>query len=122
MGKIESVFDKVARCTLEYRYESTDASKILHTIVPEFFVMWDRNIRRAILGSEYRRFGYDYAYTFLPRIQAELKEAIITCMEDKGFHSEDESIEYIRRMCDGNTLAKLVDEYNYVVYTLKIQL
>ena len=38
--EIRRSFDKVADCA-GGRYESTDASKILHTIVPDFFVMWD---------------------------------------------------------------------------------
>lgn len=38
--EIRRAFDKIANCTIVNRYESTDASKILHTIVPNFFVMW----------------------------------------------------------------------------------
>lgn len=48
---ITIVFNKVADCTLINRYESTDASKILHTIAPYFFVMWDREIRKRTLAS-----------------------------------------------------------------------
>lgn len=35
---IQEIFDKVARCPLEDRYESTDASKILHTILPNYLL------------------------------------------------------------------------------------
>jgi len=127
--KISYVFNKVALgVSGDGKYRATDASKILHTILPELFVMWDAYIRESILGSKYPWYstawssqpdgGFHYAYRFLPKMQAELMEAVRSCMHEKGFRYEDESINYIRSQCDGNTLAKLADEYNYVKYTL----
>ena len=43
--KITTIFDAFAICNEEGRYESTDASKIIHTINPRLFIMWDRRIR-----------------------------------------------------------------------------
>lgn len=45
-----------------------------------------------------------------------MEEAIKTCMNEKNL-SRKEAIQYIREQCDGKTLAKLADEYNYMKYT-----
>jgi len=112
--KIRDVFDKVANCTLIGRYESTDASKILATVNPNFFVMWDNKIKEGMLGG--RRNGATYAFYFLPKVQRELEEAIKTCMDEKNL-SRTEAVKHIREQCEGKTLAKLADEYNYMKYT-----
>lgn len=112
--EIRNIFDKVANCTIINRYESTDASKILHTILPEFFVMWDDRIKEKTVNGGGN--GAVYAIRFLPKIQSDLREAIGTCMRERDV-SREEAIKYICDSCDGKTLAKLVDEYNYMKYT-----
>ena len=114
--KVRDAFDKVANCTSIGRYESTDASKILHTILPDFFVMWDDNIKEGVVQG--RKMGAAYAFFFLPKMQLELREAIEKCMEERKLNRTD-AITYICEKCDGKTLAKLVDEYNYMKYTKK---
>jgi hypothetical protein len=114
--QIRDVFDKVANCTLADRYESTDASKILHTIIPNFFVMWDDKIKEGIVKGG--NLGSVYAITFLPRMQSELRQAIEICITEKKLDRES-AIHYIRGACDGKTLAKLADEYNYMKFTKK---
>ena len=114
LQKIRAIFDKVAKC--QARYESTDGSKILHTILPHLIVMWDRNIRQGILGNENKKKGSMYALDFLPKMQNELFEAIGTCMEEEKLEQE-EAIKYIRQECGNETLPKLIDEYNYVIHT-----
>jgi len=112
--KIRDTFNKVANCTLIDRYESTDASKILHTILPNFFVMWDDNIKEAVVqGGEN---GATYAFYFLPKMQLEIRDIIETCMEERKL-SRIDAIRYICEKCDGKTLAKLIDEHNYMKYT-----
>jgi len=118
-GKIQDVFNKVANCTRKGdRYESTAASKIIHTILPDLFVMWDRKIRRGTLGDEERKSGVEYARNFLPFAQKELEKAITTCMTERKM-KRDEAIKFIREQCAGKTLAKLADEYNYMKYTIR---
>lgn len=112
--KIRNLFDKVADCTLINRYESTDASKILHTILPNFFVMWDNSIKFWVVESG--KNGETYAFFFLPKVQEELGEAIRSCMEEQEF-TRKQAIEYTCEKCDNKTLAKLVDEYNLMKYT-----
>lgn len=112
---IRDVFDKVADCTLIGRFESTDASKILHTILPNFFVMWDDAIKNWMVNG--RRMGATYAFDFLPKVQRELEEAIKSCMIERKL-TWAEAIKYIREATGGQTLAKLADEYNYTKCTL----
>ena len=111
-GNICQAFDKVEKCTGSSRRETTAASKILHTILPNLFVMWDRDIRRTILGDEDKH-GKDYAYDFLPLMQREIREAINTCMTENNL-DEEEAIRMISGYCDCKTLAKLIDELNYM--------
>lgn len=112
--EVRGVFDKVANCTLIDRYESTDASKILHTILPHFLIMWDDSIKEGVMQGGNN--GAVYAFHFLPKMQLELREAIETCMKERKLNRVD-AIRYICEKCDGKTLAKLVDEYNYMKYT-----
>ena len=113
---IRDVFDLVANCALDNRYESTDASKILHTILPKFFVMWDKEIKDNLLGGG--GLGAVYAFRFLPKMQSEVNEAINICMKDRIFKRQD-AIDYIRKNTNNKTLAKLADEYNYIKFTKK---
>lgn len=116
--KIQDVFDKVADCTRKGdRYESTAASKILHTILPNLFIMWDRKIREGTLGDEGRKKGRNYAYEFLPLVQTELKEAIKTYVTERNLN-HIEAVRYISESCNGKTLTKLADEFNYMKYTM----
>ncbi len=112
---VRDVFDKTANCTLIDRYESTDASKMLHTIIPDFFVMWDDEIKNWTVQGRHR--GATYAFYFLPKMQQELEEAISTCMAEMKL-ARAQAIQYIRLETGGKTLAKLADEYNYMKYTM----
>jgi hypothetical protein len=111
---IEQIFDSICDCS--WKYESTDTSKILHTIVPDFFVMWDRKIRERILGDVERNWGAVYTVDFLPRMQKEVNGCISSYMSEKQM-DRVESISGIRGLCDDKSLPKLIDEYNYMVCT-----
>jgi hypothetical protein len=114
--RVEHVFNKVANCTNIERYESTDSSKIIHTILPRFFVMWDDEIKSWTVHG--KNDGSAYAHEFLPLIQRELLEAIETCMKERNLQRLDAANE-ISFQCGYQSLAKLADEYNYTKYTLK---
>jgi len=111
---IQEVFDRVADCPGTGRYESTDASKILHAILPDLFVMWDDKIRDGMVAGGH--YGAVYANVFLLKVQGELEEAIKTCMDEEHL-GRKEAIEFICEQCNGKVLAKLADEYNYMKYT-----
>ena len=113
--QIGYIFDKIAPCSIE-AYESTDCSKILHTVLPHLIVMWDMKIRKGILGDENKKSGAVYALEFLPQMQIELREAIATCMDERRLNRE-EAIKHISEVCGYESLPKLIDEHNYVIYT-----
>jgi hypothetical protein len=111
---IKRVFDSICDCS--WKYESTDTSKILHTIVPDLFVMWDRNIRERILGDVECKWGAVYANDFLPKMQKEINDCISSFMSEKQL-DRAESAGRIRGLCDNKSFPKLIDEYNYMVCT-----
>lgn len=112
---IQLMFEKIAKCPRNNRFESTDASKILHTILPELFVMWDNKIRKEIFGGD-KRDGKCYAFEFLPKMQDMAKGILNSYISEEGGDFESAS-QQISKTLDNYTLAKLIDEYNYVRYT-----
>lgn len=106
--KVRDIFDKVAYCP------RARASKILHTILPDFFVMWDDKIKIGLVSG--RKMGATYAFYFLKITQNAINEAIETCMDEREL-SRPEAIRHIRDACDGKALPKLVDEYHFLKYT-----
>ena len=114
---ISIIFNTIVSCFR--RDESTDTSKIIHTINPELFVMWDRSIRRHLLKKE-EGTGEDYAYKFIPMMHEEIHEAIESFVEEN--HCEyEEAVKEISSLADNKTLAKLLDEYNYVAQHFKLE-
>ena len=73
--------------------EFTGASKLMHLTVPDVFVMWDNNIRKAL---SLKSGNSDDYFNFLKKMQLEFKD--------------------IKRV-GRKTLAKEIDEYNYVKFT-----
>ena len=125
--RIEKIFNKVASCGAENRIERTDASKIIHTILPELFVMWDKEISNGIWKTQKKdgwkkpkndKFtGTQYAYCFLPLMQNEAR-AVIESYIRKHDGGHKKAINGIKKEGRNYMLAKLLDEYNYVKYTL----
>jgi len=115
---ISGIFEKCASYIYrrKERFESTCSSKILHVILPELFVMWDDKIRLGILGGRNKKYGRDYAYEFLPKMQKFAKQFLDTYIEENGGDYDDASRQ-ISQIADGYTLAKLVDELNYLRFT-----
>lgn len=107
------IFEEIAHCFK--RYESTNTSKIIHTLNPHLFVMWDDAIRYHILGIELtkRASGHDYAYRFMPLMQRTVKKIIRSYME-KHRCNQEEAVKRISECGNNRTLAKLIDEYNWV--------
>jgi hypothetical protein len=108
---IAYMFNTIATCGP--RVEKTATSKILHSLHPELFVMWDSAIQSgyAVAGT-----GEDYAERFLPRVQKIAVRAVEQCAGAHGV-SARKAIEILTQC--GHTLAKVLDEYNYAKFTLK---
>jgi hypothetical protein len=113
---IHSIFAEF--CGIGHRFRWVAASKTLHQILPKLFVMWDNPICDKLELDLTTR---SYVHDFLPLMQREANEAIRTYMEDQhcardtAIHS---IVEKCREICGyEKTLAKLVDEYNWIRYT-----
>ncbi|HEX9862703.1 MAG TPA: hypothetical protein VGB11_05400 [Candidatus Bathyarchaeia archaeon] len=99
------------------------ASKVLHVLVPHFFVMWDNAIRAGYgCGIKYDKaiMRNETYYVFLVRTQKELQEAIQSYADSHSIKNfVDASNALIRELHpDGRkTLAKIIDEYNFMKFT-----
>lgn len=112
------IFNKLGSYTIRgrERFESTGTSKILHVIIPELFVMWDTRIRKGILGPRNEYKGSEYAYEFLPKMQSFAKQFLDSYIRENGGNHENASKQVSQR-ADGYTLAKLVDQLNFLRFT-----
>jgi hypothetical protein len=110
---VEKVFNRIY--TVKYTLKAgqrtvgfTAASKILHIIVPSFFVMSDEKIRKAY-GCEGNEKGYA---NFMFRMSLLARDLVSQANGDK------EKILKCSKW-EGRTLAKLLDVFNYTKFTLK---
>jgi hypothetical protein len=79
--------------------------KALHLLAPDFFPLWDKEI--AV------KYGCDYA-------KGPLKKYLCFFVKIKGIAEELATDEEVKSLVGATkrTLIKLIDEYNYVTYTL----
>ena len=91
----------------------TAYSKILHAINPNLFIMWDSYIRS---GYGFGGTGCAYAYHFLPKMKTRADRAIRQVIERKGLSCEH-AIQSFADCCRYNSLAKVLDEHNFMKYT-----
>jgi hypothetical protein len=103
-------------CDIRYRFRWVATSKVLHMIIPKLFVMWDNDICAGYLLSPS---ASSYAYKFMPLMKQEANEAIVTYMNDNRCDRKT-AIEEITSACDGKSIAKLVDEYNWIRFRKKL--
>ena len=103
-------------CDIKHRFRWTATSKVLHMISPKLFVMWDDAI---CAGYFLALSASSYAYRFMPLMKQEANEAINTYMKDRNCDRHT-AIKEIMSTCDGKSLAKLVDEYNWIKYTKEL--
>ena len=108
---ISTSFDEIADAGK--RFESVATSKMIHAAVNlELFVMWDTRIASAHrVGAN----GDNYAH-FLTLIQGQIEEAIgqVSIAENLTREGAITSL----TPC-GHTLAKVIDEFNYVCFTVR---
>lgn len=88
----------------------TGASKALHVLNPNFFMMWDENIRCGYGCCECEE-GY---FNFLLRSKKEIKEIISTYNRD---YQTGQKISQLIYKGPPKSILKLLDEYNIAEYT-----
>ena len=78
------------------------------------FVMWDKSIRHAYGVGD----GVDgeYGHKFLPRTQREVLAAL-EAVVDEGLAEEQGASIWLREQTEHDSLAKLIDEFNYCKFT-----
>ena len=118
--KIVELFETFSKVSVRRR-TYTGASKILHVLVPDLFVMWDGTIRCAY-GCRSQKEGDDGEkyFTFLIRVQSETRKAIESYCSEHSCTNE-EAMKRIREELFENgfhTIARLIDLYNFQKYTL----
>ena len=108
---------KLANCYSKERNEATAASKILHIINPELFVMWDGAIRSAYI-CKLQKENWIWYTEFVQEMQNLAKCAIEQVKANERHHSDETAIASLTG-CK-HSLAKALDEYNYVNFTLPL--
>lgn len=111
---ISNIFDAISCCPNKQRHEYTDTSKILHAILPNLFVMWDIAIRNGYVGEECD--GKCYGNIFMPKMQELAIASLDSFLTERGGDYKSAS-QQISLITNGSTLAKLIDEFNYVRFT-----
>ena len=117
---VVELFDTFSKVSVGRR-TYTGASKILHVLVPDLFVMWDDTIRYAY-GCRRQKEGDDSEkyFTFLKRVQLEAKEAVESYCSEHNC-TDEEAMRRIRLELYEEgfyPFTRLVDIYNFQKYTL----
>ena len=112
---IDEVYRPLA--SIGFRFGRTAASKLLHLLQPSLFAMWDGPIWHAY-KSRLRQAGRRFTYSlFLQEIQRMARDVCVDCRQ-MGVRGDPSA--YLSG-CLGysppKTLAKYLDEYNWVTIT-----
>jgi len=111
-GAVKTIYSRLD--PIPYLGSGTTISKILHLLNPEIFIMWDNAI-----VEKFHRMNHCINYTsegyleFLKVAQKEIKEALDERQIETG-KSIDEIEQAIRFRYKNKTLAKIIDEYNWM--------
>lgn len=97
------------------RQDATGASKILHMLNPDFFIMWDEAIRR---GYAVEATPNDYAFRFLPLMQMKLRKVVGSYISDNQT-PPSLAVSNLRSLRAHRSLPKMIDEFNYEKFTAR---
>ena len=112
-NNIREIYQKIRG--IRYIGGHTCTPKILHLLNPEIFVMWDEEIRKKYHNKNGRIRDSPEGYLeFLKEAQKELKEALEDRQRNTGKGLDDVE-EEIRHKYKNKTLARIIDEYNWIV-------
>lgn len=101
-------------------------SKMLHAAINDkLFVAWDEKIQEGYIGHIVRSLRIDivsnagvlYAGAFLPMMQEIAKQAVSEVMNQENLPYEDAIQSFTDHCENNNSLAKIIDEYNYARFT-----
>lgn len=115
--KISSVIKNIYRRLdpIPYIGGPTTIPKMVHLLSPEIFVMWDKDIKETYRKQNNCISNTPEGYLeFLKEVQEELKEALYDRQKETG-KELDEIEQEIRSRYKNKTLARIVDEYNWMI-------
>lgn len=102
--------------TIGEHFSHVAASKVLHFLEPKLVVMWDNTIARHYRVPMTAR---NYVYRFVPLMKRLANEAIESYMIEKNC-SREKAILALNQFRTPKTIAKLLDEYNYMRLTRRV--
>jgi hypothetical protein len=109
---IKNIFSRIR--SIPYIGGHTSTPKIMHLLDPEIFVMWDKDIRETYNERNNRITDSSSGYLeFLKEIQKELRQSFRARQKEIG-RSLDEIEKEIRSKYGNKTLARIVDEHNWM--------
>lgn len=110
---IKNIFSRIR--SIPYIGGHTSTPKIMHLLNPEIFVMWDEDIRKSYQERNSRITDSPRGYLeFLKQTQEELMRSIRGRQERTG-RGLDEVETEIRSKYKNKTLARIIDEYNWMM-------
>ena len=107
------VFQRFRDVGLHFR--ETAASKLLHMLNPFLFIMWDKAIAKAYGVS---RTPWGYVHEFMPFTREKANQVIDSYMEEYGT-TREEAVCKLNAYRPHKTLAKLLDEYDWIKCSLR---
>lgn len=125
---IEQIYKRVSE--IGFRLGPTGTSKLLHVLQPKLFVMWDKKIRKNYKNHENSRISenaklyrvyLEAMHKCAKRLRENFKKAKL---EHPAIHGQNPA-EYLSRQMNikpAKTLAKYLDECNWVTITKNVEL
>lgn len=107
---LQKAFARFSMIGERFRYVAT--SKLLHFLLPNLVVMWDNSIA---LGYGVPMNSKWYVKKYIPRMRQMANEAIASYQEENKVIRE-KAVAALYNFRPPKTLAKLLDEYNYLKF------
>lgn len=104
---------------IRHNFRGVAASKLLSLINPYLFVMWDTPICKAYgirSPSDPNIRDQQYVPEFFPLMKEKANSVIDSYIKEKKC-SREEAIKAINNLREWSPLAKLLDEYNWIMYS-----
>jgi len=102
-----------------YKFRHTAASKVLHLLQRELFVIWDKEIWEYYWEHFFKKNNvtreknaYNYTFVFIPRMKEEINEVIDKYINFKKCTRDDAITDITSKY--GETLPKVLDQYNWI--------
>lgn len=110
---IKNIYNRIR--SIRYIGGHTCTPKIMHLLNPEIFVMWDKDIGKNYQKRNNRITDSPKGYLeFLKEIQKELRKLFGDRQKETG-NGLDEIIREIRSKYKNKTVARIIDEYNWMI-------